>query len=95
MLALMLDPRLKNIWLVTTYLHCENVVVILVEYDEKLMLPLLIKTTKLLMPISVEEDEDMQSQDNAENIFHITSTNGNNHMGFIAKRVCWILSTSS
>jgi hypothetical protein len=44
-----------------TYLRCENVVVV-AEYDEKLMLPLLTKTTKLLMPTSVEENEDMQSQ---------------------------------
>jgi hypothetical protein len=86
MLALMLDPRLKNIWLVTTYLRCENVVIV-VEYNEKFILLLLTKKTKLLMPTSVEEDEDMKSQSNVENIFHITSTNVNIHWGLVPREL--------
>jgi hypothetical protein len=35
--------------LVTTYLGHENVVAIVVEYDEELLLPLSIKVVKLLM----------------------------------------------
>ncbi len=92
MLALMLDPRLKSIWLITTYLRCENlVVVVVVEYDEELIkqpsLPLLTKTTKLLIPTNVEENEDMQFQSNAENIFHITSINVNIHRGFMLRKL--------
>ncbi len=82
----MLYPRLKSIWLVTTYLNCENVVVV-AEYDEELMLPLLTKITKLLMPTSVEDDEHMQFQGNAENIFHITSTNVNTHKGLVPRKL--------
>jgi hypothetical protein len=44
MLALMFDLRFKNMQLVTTYLACENVTPIVVEYDEKLLL-LLTKIT--------------------------------------------------
>jgi hypothetical protein len=40
--------------LVATYLGRENVVIVL-EYDEELLLPLLIKVVKLLMPISAIE----------------------------------------
>jgi hypothetical protein len=39
--------------LVTTYLGHENVVAIIVEYDEELLLHLLIEVVKLLMCISV------------------------------------------
>jgi hypothetical protein len=44
MLALMFDLRFKNMQLVTTYLAHENVIPIVVEYDEKLLL-LLTKIT--------------------------------------------------
>jgi hypothetical protein len=33
MLAMMLDPRFKNIQLVIMSLGCENVIVVVVEYD--------------------------------------------------------------
>jgi hypothetical protein len=39
--------------LVTTYLGHENVVAIIVEYDEELLLHLLIEVVKLLMCTSV------------------------------------------
>jgi hypothetical protein len=34
MLALMLDPRLKNMRLIIVFLGCENVVVIVIKYDK-------------------------------------------------------------
>jgi hypothetical protein len=34
MLALMLDPRYKNMCLVTTYLGCEVVATLVADYDE-------------------------------------------------------------
>jgi hypothetical protein len=45
--------------LVTTYLGHENVVAIIVEYDEELLLHLLIKVIKLLMCTSVIEFVDV------------------------------------
>jgi len=45
--------------LVITYLGHENVVAIVVEYDEELLLPLLIKVVKLLMPINAIEVVDL------------------------------------
>jgi len=59
MLVLILDPRCKNMQLVITYLGHENVVAIVVEYDEELLLPLLIKVVKLLMPINAIEVVDL------------------------------------
>jgi hypothetical protein len=38
-------------WLVTTFLGCENVATIVVKYDQRLLLPLLTKETKLLLHV--------------------------------------------
>ncbi len=43
--GLMFDLKFKNMWLVTMFLGCENVVVV-VEYAEKLLLPLLMEANK-------------------------------------------------
>jgi len=43
-------------WFVTTYLGCENVVIV-IKYDEKSLLPLLLVANKLLMFASVKEIE--------------------------------------
>ncbi len=48
---LMLDPKFKNNCLVNNYVWYENIAVVVVEYDEKL-LPLLLKVY-LLMPTRV------------------------------------------
>ncbi len=68
--GLMLDPKFKTMWLITTYLSRKNVV-----YDEELLLLLLTKATNLLMPPSLEEIEDLQSQVHIEDLFHTTTTN--------------------
>ncbi len=44
--------------LIIVFLGRENAIVIVVEYDQQLLLPLLTKATKLLMPTNVEEVED-------------------------------------
>jgi hypothetical protein len=41
----MFDLKFKNVWLVTMFLGCENVVVV-VEYDEKLLFFLLMELNK-------------------------------------------------
>jgi hypothetical protein len=43
MLALMLNPRFKSMRLITIFLGCENATIIIVEYDQQLLLPLLTK----------------------------------------------------
>jgi hypothetical protein len=54
MLASMLAPRFKNMQLVTTYLGHENVIVVVV-YDEELLLPLSTHEAKLLMFIILKK----------------------------------------
>jgi hypothetical protein len=41
MLALMFNLRFNNIRLVIAFLGCENVVIIVIKYDQELLLPLL------------------------------------------------------
>jgi len=55
MLALMLDPRFKSMCLVTMFFTRENAIAMVVEYDEKLLLPLLMEANKLVMLDNVEE----------------------------------------
>jgi len=55
MLALMLDPRFKNMCLVTMFLNHENAIVMVAEYDENLLLPLLTEVNRLLMLARIEE----------------------------------------
>ncbi len=49
MLVFMLESRFKSLQLMTMYLGCESVVVVIAKYDENLLLPLLIEA-KLLTP---------------------------------------------
>jgi hypothetical protein len=51
----MLNPRYKSMHLVTTYVGCDNVVVLVVEYDQELLLLLLMEVYKLSMPIIIKE----------------------------------------
>jgi len=51
----MLDPRYKSMHLVMTYVGCDNVVVLVVEYDHELLLLLLMEVYKLSMPIIIKE----------------------------------------
>jgi hypothetical protein len=50
MLALMLDPRYKNMHLVIIYLVMKNIATLVVNYDEQLFLLLLLEVYKGLMP---------------------------------------------
>ncbi len=50
MLAIMLDPEYKNMCLVITYLGREAIVTLVANYDEQLLLPLLLKAYKGLLP---------------------------------------------
>ncbi len=61
MLVSMFDSCFKSMRLVTTYFGWENVAILVVEYDEKLFLPLLTQVAKLLMPICDENFENLTS----------------------------------
>jgi hypothetical protein len=63
--------------LVITYLGPENVTIVVLEYDEKLLLPLLMEVNKLLMLTNVEEIEECQFYVNVEDFFHTITTNAN------------------
>jgi hypothetical protein len=47
MLALMLDSKFKSMQFITSYLGHENAYTLVVQYDEQLMLPLLIQCYKV------------------------------------------------
>ncbi len=50
MLALMLDPKYKNMCLVIIYLGCEVVATLVANYDKQLLMPLLLEAYKGLLP---------------------------------------------
>jgi len=74
MLVLMFDPRFKNMHLVTMFLGHENAIVVIFEYNEKLLLPLLMMASKLLMLERVEKACNLHSQVDFEGLFHTTTT---------------------
>ncbi len=91
MLGLMLDLQFKNMWLVTCHDFAIDVVV---KYDEKLLLPLLIEASKLLISINVEEIEDLQFLNNVKYLFHPTSTTVDIYKDLVSKELvgfCWYL----
>ncbi len=50
MLAFMLDPKCKSMRLMITYLGCEVVATLVADYDEQLLLLLLLEAYKGLLP---------------------------------------------
>jgi hypothetical protein len=62
MLVLMYDPRFKTMLLVTMYVGCEIIIVVIVKYDKNLLLPLLMEANKLLMLDRVETTCNLHSQ---------------------------------
>jgi hypothetical protein len=53
----------------------ENATAMVVEYDKKLLLPLLMMANKLLMLDKVEEACNLHSQVDSKGLFHTTITN--------------------
>jgi hypothetical protein len=76
--------------LVITYLGNENVIAIVVECDEKLLLPLLMEWNKLSILANVEVVENLQSQIDVEYLFHIT-THVETCMDFMSREPVWFL----
>lgn len=87
MLVLMFDPRLHSMQLLITFLNHENVATIVVKCNQELLLPLLIKATKLLMHVGVKEVEDLQFQGNAKVLFQTTSPNANTFRDLMSRKL--------
>lgn len=56
-LAMMLDPKFTNICLINSYVGQKSPIILVVEYDKQLLLPLFVKCYKLLMSIVIEEHQ--------------------------------------
>ncbi len=69
----MLDPKFKNMWLSITYVSCDVTLVLMVTYDEWLLLPLLVECYKVFMPIIFYEPLRQVAMDN-EDLFSLTNT---------------------
>ncbi len=61
-LMLMLNPRLRNMCLITLYVSCENALRLVVDYDSQLLLPLLVESFKSLMLNVIKEYQVLGSQ---------------------------------
>jgi hypothetical protein len=72
MLTLMVDPKYKFVYIVMTYVGSDNVVALVVEYDQKLLLPLLIEFYKLSMEVIVKELDAFGSRTRNEHFFCTT-----------------------
>jgi len=62
MWMLMLDPRLKNMHLITLYVSCENGLRLVVGHDSQLLVPLLVESFKSLMLNAIEEYQVLGSE---------------------------------
>jgi hypothetical protein len=91
MLALMFNSHFQNILLVTMYLGQENIVAIVVEYDDELLLTLLTEVAKFLMLSSGAKFENLMTQVNSENLFFIT-TNVNTYKDLVQENLLAITS---
>ncbi len=58
MLALMADPKYKSMWLMTSYLGYEVAPSLVLNYDENLLLLLLLEVYKGLMPNKINYIDD-------------------------------------
>jgi hypothetical protein len=72
-LALMLDPKFKNMWFSITYVGCDVTLVLVAIYNKCLLLPLLVECYKFLMPSMFDEPLRQVAMDN-EDLFSLTNT---------------------
>jgi hypothetical protein len=87
MFALMFDPKFKTIKLVTMYLGCEIVTIVVVKYDEFFLLLLSMEVNKLLMPNKVEMAFGLDSQIDCKGPFHTTTTTINTHKNIVSREL--------
>jgi hypothetical protein len=77
MLAIMLNPMFKNMCLVTSYVGHDNVANLVINYNSKLLLPLLVEFYKSLMPFAIELFQMLPRQVDFKHLFHTIETNPN------------------
>ncbi len=87
MLVLMLDPCFKNMQLVTMYLGQENVVALVAEYDDEIILRLLIKVRKLLVLSNGAKFENLVTQVNSKNLVFTTIMNVNTYRDLVSRKL--------
>lgn len=87
MLALMLDPKYKSMHLVTSYLEYEATTSLVVDYDEKILLPLLLEAYKGLMPSKICcIDDEFDSLVDSQDLFQQTSdTSANSYKDIVTR----------
>jgi len=82
----MFNPRFKSMQSVTMYLGCENVVIV-VEYDKKLLFLLLMEVNKLLIFNKVETIFDFHSQVYSKILFRTIMTIANTYKDIVSKEL--------
>jgi hypothetical protein len=87
MLAFMFDPCFKNMQLVTMYLGQENVVVLVVDYDDELLLPLLTEIAKLLIPSNGANFKNLATQVNFENLVFTTTMKADTYRDLVSRKL--------
>jgi len=88
MLVLLLDSKYKNMHLVTTYLGHENVVTLVVDYDEKSSFLLLLEAFKGLMPSkSTCLHNEFTSFVVFHDIFQQTNTSANSYKDIVIREL--------
>jgi hypothetical protein len=66
----------------------ENVIIVVVEFDENLLFPLLIEANKLLMFDKVEKAFDLHSKMDFEGLFHSTThTHTHTYMDIVSREL--------
>jgi len=60
---------------------------VVVEYDEKLLLPLLMEANKFLMSNRVETTSNLHSKGDFEGLFHTTSTIANTYKDIVSREL--------
>lgn len=77
--------------MVIKYLGHENVVVVVAKNDDKLLLPLLMETNKLLKPNRVGQAFDLHSQVDSKGLFHTKTTTKNTYTGYFLSSCSFLL----
>jgi len=86
--VLLLDSKYKNMHLVTTYLGHENVVTLVVDYDEKSSFLLLLEAFKGLMPSkSTCLHDESTSFVVFHDIFQQTNTSANSYKDIVIREL--------
>ncbi len=74
------------------YMGSKNVIIMIVKYNEYLLLHLPMKVNKLLMFDNNEEVENVQSQVHSKDLFYSTMTSANTYRDLMSKELvqfCW------